>query len=86
MDVPVIGADGIHAMVPREKMTAGARKIRDTFAIVPGAPFYQEEFGYYCMDDWKAQGHLPSDVTQAQINELFGFDPPCRHGLGGLGW
>lgn len=86
MDMPVVKADGIHAMVPRERMTPGARKIRDTFAIVPGAPFYQKEFGYYSMDSWKEQGCLPKDVTWPQIGELFGFDAPGRHSLGGLGW
>jgi uroporphyrinogen decarboxylase len=73
-------------MVPREKMTLGARKIRDTFAMVPGAPFYQKEFGFYCLDEWKAQGHLPQDITRAQMGELFRYDPPGRHALGGLGW
>jgi hypothetical protein len=86
MDMPLVNADGIRAMVPRERMMSGARKIRDTFAIVPGAPFYQKEFGYYCMDEWKEQGCLPKDITWPQIAELFGFDPPGRHGIGGLGW
>ena len=86
MDMPMVKADGIQAMVPREKMTPAAQKIRDTFAIAPGAPFYQKEFGYYCMDEWKEQGCLPKDITWPQIGELFGFDPPGRHGLMGLGW
>ena len=30
--------DGIHAMVPRETMGAAARKLRDTYARVPGVP------------------------------------------------
>jgi len=75
-------ADGVHAMVPREKMSEAARKLRDTYAITPGAPFVQREFGYYCLERWAEQG-MPQDVPRA---ELFGYDPPGDHGLRGLGW
>lgn len=75
-------ADGVRQMVPREKMSAGARKLRDIYARVPGAPLYQREFGYYSLDAWKQQG-MPLDVPQ---EVLFGFDPPGNHGLGQLGW
>ncbi len=74
--------DGIHGLVPREKMSAGARKVRDTYNMVPGAPFYQREFGFYAMERWKTEG-MPEDVSHA---ELFGFDPPGGIGLSGLGW
>jgi hypothetical protein len=76
------GADGVCRMVPRERMSAGARKLRDAYARVPGAPLYQREFGYYCLDRWKEQG-MPPDVPR---EELFRFDPPGNHGLGQLGW
>ena len=33
--------DGIHAMVDYDKMTPGARKMRDFYAKKPGAPIYQ---------------------------------------------
>ncbi|MHC4502416.1 MAG: uroporphyrinogen decarboxylase family protein [Planctomycetota bacterium] len=74
--------DGVHAMVPRESMSPGARKLRDTYAITPGAPLYKREFGYYCLERWKEQG-MPEDVPRA---ELFDYDPPGGHGLGALGW
>ena len=74
--------DGIHATVPRDSMSEGARELRDTYAITPGAPLYKCEFGYYCMEEWKAQG-LPEDVP---LPELFDYDPPGSHGLGQLGW
>jgi uroporphyrinogen decarboxylase len=74
--------DGIHALAPREKMTAATRKLRDTYAITPGAPFYQSEFGFYCEERWKSEG-LPEDVSR---KELFGYDPGASTGLGGLGW
>ncbi|MCX7045196.1 MAG: hypothetical protein NTX50_06915 [Candidatus Sumerlaeota bacterium] len=75
-------ADGVHAMVPREKMAPGARKMRDFNEHVPGAPLYQREFGYYCLDEWKKQG-MPDDVPREQ---LFQYDPPGRHAIGELGW
>jgi hypothetical protein len=74
--------DGVHAMVPREMMAPGARKLRDTYAITPGAPLFRKEFGYYCLDRWRAEG-MPQEVPFA---ELFDYDPPGEHSLGALGW
>ena len=74
--------DGIHAPVPREKMSESVRKLRDTYAITPGAPLFRREFGYYCMERWKEQG-LPEDVP---LPELFHYDAGGDHGLGQLGW
>ncbi len=82
MTQTTLPADGIHRPVPREAMTLGPRKMRDIYAIKPGAGFYQKEFGYYCLENWKAQG-MPQDVPR---HELFGFDPPGGWGLWGLGW
>ena len=74
--------DGVHAMVPREQMCEGARKLRDTYARVPGMPLYRREFGYFCLERWKEQG-MPENVPLA---ELFHYDPPGSVGLGQLGW
>ncbi|MBT3272082.1 MAG: hypothetical protein HN368_02925 [Spirochaetales bacterium] len=74
--------DGIHGMLPRDQMTAGSRKLRDIYAMKPGAPIFQREFGFYSLDRWKEQG-MPQDVEQA---DLFGFDERGSFGLGGLGW
>jgi len=75
-------ADGIQALVPRETMSDGARKLRDTYAITPGAPLFRTEFGYFCLERWKEQG-MPEGVPLA---ELFSDDPGGTHGLGELGW
>jgi uroporphyrinogen decarboxylase len=75
-------SDGIDRLPPRERMSPGARKMRDTYESKPGAPFYQREFGYYCLERWKEQG-LPPDVP---LEKLFGYDPPGKFGLGGAGW
>lgn len=75
-------ADGVHALVPRDQMTAAARKLRDAYALVPDAPLYQREFGFYSLEEWKKQG-MPQDVPE---NQLFLFDPPAEHHLGQLGW
>jgi len=74
--------DGVHGMVPRERMCEAARLRRDAYAITPGAPFIQREFGFYCLERWAEQG-MPQDVPRA---ELFGYSPGGGMGLGGLGW
>ena len=63
-------------------MTASAQKLRDTYAIVPGAPLFRREFGFFSLERWKEQG-MPQDVPHA---ELFDYDPPGVHGLWQLGW
>jgi uroporphyrinogen-III decarboxylase len=74
--------DGVHAMVPREKMVEPARKLRDTYARVPGAPLFRREFGFFCLENWKEQG-MPQDVP---FEELFNYDPCGNHDLDQLGW
>ncbi|HIJ74815.1 MAG TPA: hypothetical protein HPP83_12010 [Candidatus Hydrogenedentes bacterium] len=74
--------DGVHALVPREQMTAAAVKLRDTYAITPGAPFLKREFGYYCLEAWYEQG-LPKD---ADLAAFFDYDPAGNYNLGQLGW
>jgi len=76
--------DGIRAMVARDKMTPSARKLRDTYAITPEAPLFRREFGYMegLVERWYSEG-LPRD---ANLAEVFFYDPPGNHGLGGLGW
>ena len=75
-------ADGIHCMVPPEQMPVHVRRFRDNYAMAPGAPLYRREFGYYCMDAWREQG-LAAD---ADLAEVFQYDPPAKHALGGIGW
>ena len=74
--------DGIHGLVPRERMTQAARKLRDTYTITSGAPLFRREFGWYCLEAWREQG-LPKD---ADLGALFEFDPPGSQALWGLGW
>ena len=74
--------DGIHGMVPRERMDRAARRLRDTYAITPGAPLCRREFGFYCLDRWREQG-LPKEADLAGV---FQYDPPGSISLWGLGW
>ena len=74
--------DGVHAPIPRERMAHHVRKMRDAYAMVPNAPLYHREFGYYCLDAWGEQG-LAEDADLAQI---FHYDPSAKHSLGQLGW
>lgn len=74
--------DGIHGMLPRERMAPAVRKYWDFMDIKPGAPIYQREFGYYCLEKWRREEGLSPD---ADLAELFGFDAPALVTLGGLG-
>jgi len=68
--------DGVHSPIPREQMTPVARKLRDIYALTPGAPLYHcEELGYFSLDAWKAQG-MPQDVPR---HELFHLDTGGYH-------
>ena len=73
---------GVAALLERKEMAPSARKLRDAYARVPGAPLFKREFGFYCLERWKEQG-MPQDVPLA---ELFDYDPPGNHSLGHLGW
>ncbi|MHB1152997.1 MAG: uroporphyrinogen decarboxylase family protein [Eubacteriales bacterium] len=47
-------------------------KLKDFLNRTPNKPFYQCEFGYYCMDRWIEDGYIkPGD----DLSLLFGFDP-----------
>ena len=77
-----VSEDGVHALVPREKMCDSARKLRDIYAITPGAPFLRREFGFYCIAEWLEQGLAPD----ADYDETFDYDPPGHYQLGQVGW
>jgi len=74
--------DGVHALVPREGMCESARKLRDIYAITPGAPILKREFGYLSLPVWLDQG-LPDNLD---LETEFDLDPPGNHHLGQLGW
>jgi hypothetical protein len=74
---------GVSSLVPYEEMTLGAKKLRDAYGRVPGASLYRKEFGYYGLEKWQRDGHLSTD---ADLSDLFMFDPPGSHILGQLGW
>lgn len=75
--------DGIHVLLPREKMSNGAKKLRDFYAKKANAPIYQCEFGFYSQERWKSEGYINDN---SNFDELFGFDDAGSHGLGQLGW
>lgn len=74
--------DGIHSLLPGERMLPAARHLRDTYAITPGIPLVKREFGFYSLEAWAEQG-LPEG---ADLAELFHYDPPGKISLGQLGW
>jgi hypothetical protein len=82
--------DGIHGLLPREKMCASARKLRDAYERKPDAPFFSTEFGYFCFQRWRNEGWLAGEHDEwdldLYIRELFGFDESGHYALKGLGW
>jgi uroporphyrinogen decarboxylase len=82
--------DGIYGLLPRDEQCESARRLRDFYAGKSGAPLIQEEFGFYVLDRWKAEGHMPvfaePAAESAWLAQTFGFEPSGRCYLGGLGW
>lgn len=78
-------ADGVHGPVARDAMASGARKLRDCYERVAGAPLYRREFWLmqHTIDKWQSEEGMPRDVPWG---ELFHFDPEGKHALGQLGW
>ena len=75
--------DGVSGMVPREKMSPGARKYRDFYEMKQDAPIYQREFSFYSLDRWKREGHIDDETN---LSDLFKFDGKGVHALEGAGW
>ena len=63
-------------------MDPPARKLRDAYARIPGAPLVHREFGYYCLERWYGEG-LPRD---ADLDVFFQYDTRANHALHQLGW
>lgn len=74
--------DGIYGILPEAKMATHVRKFWDFMRIKPGAPLFQKEFGFYCLDAWQTRDGLPKDTDLAA---LFGFDAPAVATLRALG-
>jgi len=81
MNRPLSG-DGVHAMIPRDRMPEHVRRLRDAYAITPGAPLYRREFYFYTMEQFYQQG-LPRNADLAKV---FHYDPPASFELKHLGW
>lgn len=74
--------DGVHAMVPWERMAPEVQRLRATYRITPGAPLVRREFGFYSLEAWRQQGLEEG----APLDVLFHYDPAGNHYLHGLGW
>ena len=75
-------SDGVYGMLPREKMEPHVRKYWDFMTLVPGAPLFQQEFGFFTLERWRREEGLPEN---ADLSALFGYDNPASVSLGGLG-
>jgi hypothetical protein len=79
-------ADGVHAPVPRERMTAEARLRRDAYAVTPGARLPRTEFGFLCLEEWKRQGMPDVQPFSPEGMRLFDYEDSGNFGLWNLGW
>jgi len=59
-----------------------SKRIRDFYAVKPDAGIIQTEFGFYCLDLWKRQGHITDETN---LSELFMYEDTNTVGIGGLG-
>lgn len=67
------------------------KKLRAVYEMKENAPLFMREFGYYCLERWAKEGHIPSvenGTQQAEqfLAKTFGYDEPGNFKLGGLGW
>ncbi|MCL1857950.1 MAG: hypothetical protein FWF92_01785 [Oscillospiraceae bacterium] len=69
-------------MPDSNKISPAAKKIRDFYAIKPNAGIIQTDFGFYCLDKWKSQGHI---TDRTNLSELFMYEDTAIVGIGGLG-
>lgn len=72
------------------KHTQPAVKIlRSNYKITPGARIYRKEWGYYCLDRWEKEGHIPAGMSKEEriihFEKIFMFDGFARHRLTDLG-
>ncbi len=77
-------ADGVRNPVPVERMDPWARRLREVYALRPGAPLLRDEFWLMepTLEKWREQG-LPAGVD---LRQHFRLDPIAKHSLGQLGW
>lgn len=77
-------------LLPYENMEDHVKKLRDFYAMKPGAPIYHKEFGYYVLDKWIEQGYLKPYAQVADydryLREVFLYDEPAMQEIYGLGW
>jgi uroporphyrinogen-III decarboxylase len=67
----------------KSKMHPTAQKLRDFYAMKPGAPIIMDDFGWFTIDRWTREGHI---TCEQDIKDMFSFDPPGNFNLGNLGW
>ncbi len=63
-----------------------AMKLRECYAVTPGQPFIMREFGYYSLDRWQREGHVPLADPHGFLAKRFAYDERGAFSLGMLGW
>ena len=80
---PQTARGGVRELAPRAQWSPAACRLRDIYAITPGAPFLKLEFGYFSLERWQEVDGLS---PEANLDEVFDYDEPAWHPLGQLGW
>jgi uroporphyrinogen decarboxylase len=58
-------------------------KLRDFYAIKPGAPVIMDDFGWFSLEAWIEKGYIKDEQD---LKDMMGFDLPGFFNLGNLGW
>jgi uroporphyrinogen decarboxylase len=58
------------------------KKLKNNYARKRNAPFYQKEFGFYCLERWYSEGL----DRNADLSQEFGYDDNAVYNLSQLGW
>jgi len=70
-------------MLSQNRSSSAIQKTRDFYTMRKGAPFLQQEFGFYCLDRWISEGHIK---IGEDLDALFGYDGYGWEVCGRLGW
>lgn len=68
------------------KFETGIQKLRNFYNMVPNSKFYQKEFWFFSLARWKKERHIPENITNQELNEIFGFDESGLYELKDMGW
>jgi len=67
----------------KSSYSEGVKRTWDAYNMVPNAPIFRKEFGFYGFENWVSQGHIKDYGELAKICK---YDDSGTYGMGDLGW